>query len=216
MPIPPAPSSPSRRYRPARIRDKSPSSFGRCEEKRCLRLRGSDADASREVFERFFRRIVGLARARLDRRLSGKVDAETVASSVLATFFRRSAAGEFVLNEWTDLWRLLATITMRKCLNRARGFLNQGRDVSREIDVEDVQLLDREPSPDEEIIVRDLLDKLLLHVAPDERAVIERSLQGHEVTEIVAGCVLSERTVVPIRERFRRSLEKETLHDRDE
>jgi hypothetical protein len=33
------------------------------------RLRESDADAAREVFERFFTRVVGLARSHLGRRL---------------------------------------------------------------------------------------------------------------------------------------------------
>jgi DNA-directed RNA polymerase specialized sigma24 family protein len=173
------------------------------------RLRESDADAAREVFERFFTRVVSLARSNLDRRLAGKVDAESVAGSVLATFFRRSAGGEFSLSEWTELWRLLATITVRKCLNRARAFRNQGRDVGREIGLEDVYLLDHEPSPEEEIIVRDLLEKLLRSCTADERAVIERSLQGQSVKEVVEATGLSERTVVRIRERFRRQLEAE-------
>jgi DNA-directed RNA polymerase specialized sigma24 family protein len=174
-----------------------------------VRLRESDADAAREVFERFFKRVVGLARANLDRRLTGKVDAETVASSVLATFFRRSAAGEFALGEWTEMWRLLATITVRKCLNRSRAFHNQSRDVGREIGLEDVYLLDREPSPEDAVIVQDLLEKLLRNASADERAVIERSLQGQEVKEIVTVTGLSERTVVRIRERFRRQLQQE-------
>jgi hypothetical protein len=54
--------------------------------------------------------------------------------------------------------------------------------VGREIGLEDVYLLDREPSLEEEVIVRDPLEKMLQTCTADERAVIERSLQGQSVT----------------------------------
>jgi hypothetical protein len=46
-------------------------------------------------------------------------------------------------------------------------------------------LLDREPSPDEEVIVKDLLEKLLRDRSTDERAVIERSLQGQSIKDVM-------------------------------
>jgi DNA-directed RNA polymerase specialized sigma24 family protein len=172
------------------------------------RMRDRDAEAARQVFERFFARVVGLARARLDRRLAAKLDAESVANSVMATFFRRSEGGEYAVSEWSEMWSLLATITVRKCLNRARKFRNQGRDAGREIALEDVYLLDREPSPEEATLIQDLYENALRSFSTAERDVIERSLQQQEVQEIVAATGLSERTVVRIRQRFRRRLEE--------
>ena len=48
------------------------------------RLRaGEQSAAATEIFHRFARRLIGLARTRLDDRVRGKVDAEDVLQSVL-------------------------------------------------------------------------------------------------------------------------------------
>jgi RNA polymerase sigma-70 factor (ECF subfamily) len=79
------------------------------------RLRAGDRDASALVFERFTRRLIGLARAHLDARLRQKVDPEDVLQSAYKSFFIRHARGEFDIDGWDGLWALLTVITVRKC-----------------------------------------------------------------------------------------------------
>ena len=57
------------------------------------RLRSGEDAAAREVFERYTRQLVGLARRRLDERLAGKVDPEDVVQSAFKSFFVRQARG---------------------------------------------------------------------------------------------------------------------------
>ena len=58
-------------------------------------LRGGAPDAARAVFDRFTRRLVGLAATRLPGFARATTDPEDVAQSVLRTFFRRHGEGEF-------------------------------------------------------------------------------------------------------------------------
>ncbi|MDA1049161.1 MAG: ECF-type sigma factor [Planctomycetota bacterium] len=93
---------------------------------------GSQA-ASAEVFERYARRIIGLARRRLDERLQGKEEPDDILQSVLRSFFVRQRDGKFDLNNWDGLWALLATITARKCNRRLEYWNAEKRNVAQEI-----------------------------------------------------------------------------------
>src|SRR5438067_192126 len=96
------------------------------------RLRGGDEVAATILFQRFARRLIGLARHQLDQRLRGKLDAEDVVQSVFKSFFPRFADGCFELDGWEDLWALLTVITLRKCGRRVEYFRARRRDVRRE------------------------------------------------------------------------------------
>jgi hypothetical protein len=78
------------------------------------RLGGADPAAAELVFARYAQRLVRVAEQHLSRKLAGRVDGEDVVQSVFRTFFRRSAAGEFRIDNSGQLWRLLVTITQRK------------------------------------------------------------------------------------------------------
>jgi RNA polymerase sigma-70 factor, ECF subfamily len=82
------------------------------------RLQGSDPDAAVRVFERYWQRLLALARSRLDARLQAKLDPEDITQSVFKSFFRRQADGQFNLTDWDSLWSLLVVITLRKCGHR--------------------------------------------------------------------------------------------------
>src|SRR5438093_631392 len=85
-------------------------------------LRAGDSRAADAIFQRFARRLVGMARSRLDGRLRQKVDAEDVVQSVFRSFFDRSARGEFDFANWEGVWGLLVLLTVRKCGHRAVHF----------------------------------------------------------------------------------------------
>ena len=97
-----------------------------------VRLRAGAPDAAGEIFRRFARRLIGLARLHLDARLRQKIDPEDVMQSALKSFFIRHAGGAFDLDSWDSLWSLLTVITLRKCGHKLEHFQAACRDVRRE------------------------------------------------------------------------------------
>jgi RNA polymerase sigma-70 factor (ECF subfamily) len=184
------------------------------------RLRAGEDGAAREVFARFAARLAGLARRHLDARLAVKVDPEDVVQSAYKSFFVRQREGELDVGTWDGLWGLLTMITLRKCADRAAHFRAEKRDVAREVPpgaddgapVLTELALDREPRPDEAAALAETVEALFRSVAdPDERAILELSLQGHTAAEISERLGRAERSVRRIRERVRKRLERMRL-----
>ena len=92
-----------------------------------------DDEAAAKVFNRFARRIVGLARRHLHTSLQSKVDPEDVLQSVFRSFFLRCADGQFDLESWESLWGLLMSITLHKCGKQIKYFHALCRNVRQEI-----------------------------------------------------------------------------------
>jgi DNA-directed RNA polymerase specialized sigma24 family protein len=83
-------------------------------------LRGGDSDeAARRLWDRYFDRLVDLARARLRAAAHGPDDEEDAALSAFDSLCRGVAEGRFArLGGRDELWRLMATITARKAADR--------------------------------------------------------------------------------------------------
>src|SRR6185312_8726486 len=92
---------------------------------------GRDAAAA-EIFRRYARRLVGLARSRLDPAILQKTDPEDVLQSVFKSFFGRYPDTPWQLNGWDSLWSLLALLTVRKCCGQGAYYRAEQRDVGRE------------------------------------------------------------------------------------
>jgi RNA polymerase sigma-70 factor, ECF subfamily len=181
------------------------------------RLREGDQGAATEVFRRFAGRLIAVARTELYARLRRKEDPEDVVQSVYRSFFARHRAGQFDLVSWRSLWGLLTVITVRKCLGRVRHYLAQRRNLAGESGVaywvdatDDLESLaiDREPTPLEAAILVDTVEQMMRGLEPDDRAIIELSLQGYTVREIGERLGRSERTVRRVRERIEKRLHR--------
>jgi RNA polymerase sigma-70 factor (ECF subfamily) len=171
-------------------------------------LRARDGEAARQVFERFAGRLIGLARARLDRQLRAKVGPEDVVQSVFKSFFRCHADGQLDLAGWDGLWSLLVVITLRKCGRQLRRFRGAGRDVRREVPPADGwEALAREPSAEEAAVLAETLEQIMGGLKERERQVLELRLQGYSVPEISARVGRTEYTVQGILKRVRQKLE---------
>jgi DNA-directed RNA polymerase specialized sigma24 family protein len=85
------------------------------------RLEGRDQDAARLLWQRYYRELVELARARLGQTPRRTADEEDIALSVLRCLYDGAAKGQFaaVVNRH-ELWQLLATITIRKVIDHQR------------------------------------------------------------------------------------------------
>ncbi len=82
-------------------------------------LKGGDTAAAQALWERYYRRLVALARQRLRCAHRRQADEEDVVQNAFHSFFQGVARGRFPrLNDRDNLWRLLVVITARKALDQ--------------------------------------------------------------------------------------------------
>src|SRR5262245_1828651 len=167
-------------------------------------------EADRAAFERFTRRLVGLARTQLDDRLQHKLDPEDVVQSAYKSFFLRYGQGALAAEGWDGLWGLLTVITLRKCADRVRYHRAERRDLSREAGGDEPwrDAAGREPTPEEAVALAETVEGLLRELDGDERPIVEMSLQGYSTQEISERLGRAERSVRRLRERVRKQLER--------
>jgi RNA polymerase sigma-70 factor (ECF subfamily) len=177
------------------------------------RLRAGDQAAAAEVFARYARRLIALARLHLDGRLRQKVDPEDILQSVFKSFFLRQGRGEFDLGGWDGLWALLSVITLRKCARQRDHFNALCRDVSREAappasEKSDASwlALARDPTPAEAALLAETVELLLRDLKEREREIVSLALQGYTPSEISAQLNRPRRTVYNLLERVKKRL----------
>jgi DNA-directed RNA polymerase specialized sigma24 family protein len=92
------------------------------------RLKAGDPDAAQKLWERYFRRLVGLARKKLRAAPRRAADEEDVALSAFDSFCRGTEQGCFPqLHDRLDLWQLLVLLTARKAVDQAQHERRQKR-----------------------------------------------------------------------------------------
>jgi RNA polymerase sigma-70 factor (ECF subfamily) len=173
-------------------------------------------EAARVVFERFTRRLIGVAYAQLGGRFRHKIDPEDLVQSVYKSFFIRYGDGVLAAEGWDGLWGLLTRITVRKCAERIRYHRAARRNASREAPAPSCpegaepwrDAIGREPTPEEAAVLAETVETLLRGVDGDERSIVALSLQGYTTQEISDTLGRAERSVRRLRERVRKQLER--------
>lgn len=158
--------------------------------------RAGDCDAAAEIFDRYVRRLVELARQRISTRLARRIDPEDVVQSAYRSFFIHARDGEFALQRAGDLWRLLAAIT----LNKLHGQVERHTAARRAINKEELTGIDpetqtREPTPDEVAGINEQLQLMMSGLNQPARQSLEMRLQGKTIEEIAVAINRSQRTV---------------------
>jgi DNA-directed RNA polymerase specialized sigma24 family protein len=98
-------------------------------------LKQGNQAATQPIWERYFERLVRLARSKLAGNRGLVADEEDVALSVFDSFCRATAAGRFpVLADRDDLWKVLVTVTSRKAINVRKHAARQKRGGGRVLD----------------------------------------------------------------------------------
>jgi DNA-directed RNA polymerase specialized sigma24 family protein len=170
-------------------------------------LKAGDPAAAQQLWERYFRRLVGLARKRLHGAARRAVDEEDVALSALKSFFRGAERGRFPdLADRDSLWRLLVVMTVRKAMHLRRDEDRQKRgggmrcvnNTPSEPDEESVleQVLSREPTPEFAAQMTEERERLLRGLGDEYlKSVALLRMEGHTVEEIAARMECVARTV---------------------
>lgn len=82
-------------------------------------LKEGDAVAAQLLWERYHRRLIGLAREKLRYARRREADEEDVVQNAFHSFFRGVVAGRYPqLDDRDNLWRLLVVITARKAVDQ--------------------------------------------------------------------------------------------------
>jgi DNA-directed RNA polymerase specialized sigma24 family protein len=161
------------------------------------RLRHGDSQAAAEVFARYAQRLTALAEQHLSRKLAARLDGADVVQSVFRTFFRRSAAGEFRIDNSDELWRLLVRITLQKARAKGRHHTAGPRNVAAEAPVGGAFLAEavaHEPGPAEAAALVDQIEGLLRGLPPLYGDLLRLRLEGHSVSDAAARLGVSRRT----------------------
>ncbi|HWE38618.1 MAG TPA: ECF-type sigma factor [Isosphaeraceae bacterium] len=171
---------------------------------------GGDAGAQ-QLWERYFDRLVRLARDALrSRGRDAAEDEEDAALSAFDSFCRGAALGRFPrIAGRDDLWRLLVVITVRKAIDQAArrraakrggGRRRTEADLARG-DIGDVEtpldlLAGGEPDPEMAAMVAEEYLRLRQALGDDSlRRVLDLRLEGRGRAEIAANLGCTERTV---------------------
>jgi DNA-directed RNA polymerase specialized sigma24 family protein len=175
-------------------------------------LKAGDAAAAQPLWERYFDRLVRMARARFmaSRRRGAEADEEDAALSAFDSFCAGAARGRFPqLTDRQDLWRLLVVITGRKAraiLERHRcqkrggdritiGLGGPSSDYSEEgLRLE--QIAGHEPTPEFAAMVAEEYERLLERLGDDDlRQVALWRMEGFTNDEIAEKLGCARRTV---------------------
>jgi len=167
-----------------------------------------DEEAAQRLFEEYFQRLAGLARAKLGaipRRIAEPSD---IVQSALNSFFQGVRRDAFPrLNDRDDLWRLLVVITSRKAAHAMRDenrLKRGGGNVRGESALQGIDsdfnglqhVVGNQPTPEMAAIFVEELEHRL-HLLDDEtlRSIVLLKLEGCTNAEIAQqlGCV--ERTI---------------------
>jgi DNA-directed RNA polymerase specialized sigma24 family protein len=163
-------------------------------------LQCGDGAAAQQLWERYFRRLVGLARARLQNHPRRAADEEDVALSVFRCLCEGAARGGYSrLDDRDDLWRLLVVITERKALNLARDERRLKRGGGAVFTAESSadglhQVAGREPTPEFAAEVAEEYQRLLERLGDAGlKSIAVWRMEGDTVGEIAArlGCAPS-------------------------
>jgi DNA-directed RNA polymerase specialized sigma24 family protein len=170
---------------------------------------GQPDEAQQQLWQRYFHRLLGLAKLKLGETPRSVADEQDVATAALCSFFNGMARGRFPrLHDRHDLWPLLAKITSHKALDQQRWLLAEKRGGglvrgdSALTGPSDspadwpASSLEDELGPDFLAAISEECQRLMGALSDDQlRQIARRRLEGYTNAEIAAELGIIERTV---------------------
>jgi len=170
---------------------------------------GQEGVAQQELWNRYFRRLAGLARQKLRHLPQRAEDEEDVVLSAMDSFFAGARRGQYpLLHDRTNLWPLLVKITARKAMNqlkkqrawkrgagRVRGESVFAQDAHAGLRDDLGQMVGHEPTPEFVVQAAEQCQRLLGLLPEDLRPLAQLKLQGYSNGELAQHLDVVERTV---------------------
>ena len=171
------------------------------------RVRGRDEAAATELVRRYENAIRRVIRLHLrDSRMRRVLDSMDICQSVLASFFVRTALGQYEIDSPEQLLNLLARIARNKLTDKARQLQAQRCDYRRDMAGEETErVFDPASDPSEQVSAREILEKVRAGLDAEEGYLAEQRALGrgwNEIASEVGG------TPVALRKKLSRALNR--------
>ncbi len=192
------------------------------------KLQAGDDEAARQLWRRYFERLVELARRRLGTAPRRVADEEDVALSVFRCLCQGAEHGQFAdLAGRDELWRLLVVLTEHKVIDQRRVDTGQKRGGGRvrgdsafpEPSDGDAaggfdQIAGNVPTPEFLVILADEHERLMISLTDERlRRIAESKLLGYTNGEIADGLGLTRRSVERKLQRIREIWTQELIDE---
>jgi DNA-directed RNA polymerase specialized sigma24 family protein len=192
-------------------------------------LKEGNQEVAQELWERYYPRLVALARRKLEQAPRRVADEEDAVVSAFDSFCRGAEAGRFpLLHDRNDLWSLLAVITARKAMNQAKYHRRQKRgggnvagesaffiDGSEQGGAGIAQIVGSEPTPEFAATLVEQFAELLDRLGDSQLSQIAvRKMEGYSNSEIATEWGCANSTVVRKLRLIRKKLLGESLRDK--
>ncbi len=171
-------------------------------------LKGGDDEAARRLWERYFQRLVALARKKLGTTPRRVADEEDMALSVFRRLCDGAQGGRFdQLADRDDLWRLLVVITTNRVIDQQRHLSPQKRGGgnvrgesifgSKSLSAAEglQQLIGGEPTPELLVQISEEHDRLMMTLDDDLRQIAVWKMESRNNEEIAAELGITSRSV---------------------
>lgn len=160
---------------------------------------GND-DVAQNLWERYFGRMVELARNKLRASVRRAADEEDVALSAFHSFCQAATAKRFPrLANRDDLWQILVMLTARKALDQRKHDQRKKRAEASTKPLDDAALgsiIGEDPDPAFAALIADEFRNLLEKLGdPELKQIALRKLEGYSNDEIAAQLDCTVRTV---------------------
>jgi RNA polymerase sigma factor (sigma-70 family) len=182
------------------------------------RIKRGEEAAATELYLRYSKRLLALAKANTAPELAVRFDPEDVVQSVFRSFFRRASTGCYEVPEGGELWRLLLVHAINKVRQLAIRHRAQRRDAGRTISYHGIEeeMDGRYVNHTEPLqILEFVIDDLLSTMTTAQKRIVELRIEGHTVDEIAEQTRRSKRTVERVLQSFREQL-AELIADRQD
>ena len=163
-------------------------------------LASGNDEVAQNLWERYFGRMVELARAKLRAGVRRAADEEDVALSAFASFCKAATEHRFPrLANRDDLWQVLVVLTARKALDQRKHDMRKKRAESATKALDDAALdsiVGTDPDPAFAALVADEFRVLLAKLDDEQlRHIALRKLEGWTNDDIAAELKCTVRTV---------------------
>jgi DNA-directed RNA polymerase specialized sigma24 family protein len=149
------------------------------------RLQEDDSAAQERVFHHFYHKLLDKTRRLLSPQVARRVSGSDILSQALARTMEAARQGQLRSNTSQEFEKLLVHITRRTAQEEARRNKAAKRSVDREVPGGDAAAtLDRDPTPEEKVKFRDLLEFLLEDLDDERRKILSLRAGGMTPAEI--------------------------------